>query len=65
MTERLRDEDPCPEGPYEGTEMGFVPASYLQFWRQQDDCPLEVKAYCDWANSALEAEMAHGGLRTW
>lgn len=61
---RLQDSDLCPCEKYEGTEMEFVPASYLLWWEQQSTCPPEVKGYVDWARSALEAEVKMGS-RLW
>lgn len=56
----LKDSDPCPYGKYEGTVMEDVPASYLLWAEQQDNCPPEVRAYIEWARSALVAEVKHG-----
>lgn len=62
---RLNDSDPCPCGKYEDTIMEDVPASYLLWWEQEENCPPEVLAYIEWARSALIAEIAHGGAKLW
>jgi uncharacterized protein (DUF3820 family) len=60
MNAILQDSDLCPCGKYDLTRMEDVPASYLLFWEQQDDCPPAVLAYIEWARSALVAEVKHG-----
>lgn len=60
MSSPLTDSDLMPSGKYEGTQMEDVPASYLLWFEQQDDCPSDVQAYIEWARSALVAEVKHG-----